>query len=157
MLVVLAEEHRKNFRALCKAAESLKVASEAGMLINKNQEYLLKFYGSEVGLKFLLNFNLKLPFQYEVSKGNSCVEGYSHDLPRMIAALKIPAARVPAPPKESLMCIGGYKAASGGQEFSLKAAHEAWRYGLTVDPAALMLLDAYLAAILQYLNEEIKA
>ncbi|MBF0856535.1 hypothetical protein [Gluconobacter oxydans] len=157
MLIVLAEEHRKNFRALCKAAESLKVASEAGILDNKNQEYLIKFYGSEVGLKFLLNFNLKLPFKYEVSKGISCVEGYSHDLPRMIAALKIPATRVPEPPTKSLMCIGGYKAASGGQEFSLKAAHEAWRYGLMVDPADLVLLDAYFTAVLQYLNEEITA
>lgn len=94
MLVVLLEEHRKNFRHLLAGASALAAAHSTGTLTMRNQEYLLRFYSVEVGLKFLLNSVQKIPFRHEVAtKKDTHIEKYSHRIQDMVADLKIPASR----------------------------------------------------------------
>ena len=75
----------------------------------------------------------------------------------MVADLKIPAGRVPTSPKPSYKCMGGYNDGSGGQTFQINQAHEAWRYGLTIDTEDQNKLEAYFGELITYLEEEIPA
>lgn len=156
MLIVLVEEHRKNFRRLVEGASALEAAHVAGTLSIRSQENLLRFYAAEVGLKFLLNSVQKVPFKHEISnKSDPHVEKYSHKLQDMVSDLKIPASRISAPPPTQMRCIGGFNGGAGGQQFQLQSAHEAWRYGLTIEPNDEAAISSYLAAILSYLSQEI--
>lgn len=157
MLRVLSDEHRKNFRALLANASAVSHAHSGGTVPNTNVANLLRFYAAEVGLKFLLNYVNKVPFKHEHVVGQQSVEGYGHHILKMVADLKIPAARVPKPPKDWHKCIGGFDDGSGGQAFQAAQAHEAWRYGLTIDAADQTELEAYFAGLIRYLEQEIIA
>ena len=155
MLVVLAEEHRRNFRKLLAGAEALSGAHAQGSLSDKGQENLLRFYAVEVGLKYLLNVVERVPFRHEAAAGSTYVEKYSHKIAQMVVDLRVPASRVPALAKADFKCIGGFDDGTAGQTFPLHAAQEAWRYGLTVEAADEGDILAYLGGITAYLSEEI--
>lgn len=155
MLIVLAEEHQANFQRLISGAIALAASHNAGEVASRAQENLLKFYAVEVGLKYLLNSVEKIPFKHETGGQSAYIEKYSHKLDDMVIALKVPASRIPPLVKSQFQCIPGYNVGGAGQTFSLHAAHEAWRYGLTIDPADEAEIVSYLNGVATYISEEI--
>lgn len=155
MLIVLASEHRLNFRQLLESASALRSAQTRGEVKACGSSNLLQFYAAEVGLKYLLNKTAKIPFKHEVAKKTESVEGFSHDLNAMVARLKIPAARIPSTPKASYRCVPGFDTGSGGQTFTVTDSHQAWRYGLTIQAADEAALLSYVQSIVTYLTAEI--
>ena len=157
MLRVLLEEHRQNFRKLLLSAAAIADAHAGGRVPNHSSANLLRFYAAEVGLKYLLNTVKRVPFMHELGTKGVSVESYSHRLPEMVEELKIPAGRVPAPPKQWHKCLGGYNDGSGGQRFEVPQAHEAWRYGLTINATDEAEITAYINGVTEYLEQEIVA
>lgn len=155
MLYVLSEQHRKNFRVLSANANIISDAFKAGILDTNSNANLLFFYAAEVGLKYLVNQVNKIPFNHDLgaTKQYSVEKNYSHDIPKMVMDLKIPAGRVPNLSKLQHKCVGGHL---GSQNFSMQQAHEVWRYGLTMNSTDQVELEAYLAGIVSYLEQEIK-
>lgn len=161
MLVSLRDDHRRNFYRTRDLAIILDSAIDTNQPLHTFGPSLLRFYAAESGLKFLLNRVEKVPFSYEVSDLNlpmdtapsypGKIEGYSHDLPRMLARLKVSAASVSVPPGP-FRVIQGYQ---NGQTFECKAAHEAWRYGLETDPGDQTLLDNFLSDVIAYIEATI--
>jgi hypothetical protein len=94
MLVSQRDDHRKNFFRTRDLAKTLEHAIDATQPLHSFGPSLLRFYAAESGLKFLLNRVEKVPFDYEVKDQSlpldteagfpGKVEGYSHDLPRML-------------------------------------------------------------------------
>lgn len=161
MLVSQRDDHRRNFYRTRDIANTLEHAINANQPLDRFGPSLLRFYAAESGLKYLLNRVKQVPFEYEVKDQNlpldteagfpGRVEGYSHDLPRMLARLKVSAASVSIPPGP-FRVIQGYRS---GQTFECKAAHEAWRYGLETEPNDQMLLDNFLTNVIAYIETEI--
>lgn len=148
MLRVTADEHRLNFRNLKHHRDVLELASGTDSKIKESIGLLLTFYSVEVGFKYLLNYQEKIPFKHEKnSKKDEDVEGFSHDLPAIIARLKIPASRLLPPPTGPFNC--------SSQLFSLSQSHEAWRYGLKVTDAHQIIIKEYMEKITNYLLQEI--
>ncbi|TIQ96530.1 hypothetical protein [Mesorhizobium sp.] len=155
MLKVLQDEHRKNFWNLLASISAARGAKARGEIPSVGHANLLHFYAAEVGLKYLLSKTAKIPFRHEIIGGVEHVEFFGHRIADMIARLKVPAARVPAPPKATFRCVPGFKDGTGGQRFSLSQAHEAWRYGLTIDIADEADITGYLAQVSAYLEKEL--
>ncbi|TPM02497.1 MULTISPECIES: hypothetical protein [unclassified Mesorhizobium] len=155
MLKVLQDEHRKNFWNLLASISATRKAKALGEVPSASATNLLHFYAAEVGLKYLLSKSAKIPFRHEITGKVEHVEFFSHRIVDMIARLKVPAARVPAPPKATFRCVPGFNDGTGGQRFSLGEAHEAWRYGLTIDVADEVNITGYLAHVTAYLEKEL--
>ncbi|MER8550511.1 hypothetical protein [Mesorhizobium sp. M0136] len=155
MLKVLQDEHRRNFRDLLSTASAVRRAKVRGEIPALGPAHLLHFYAAEVGLKYLLNKTAKIPFRHETTKKAEDVEGFSHGIAKMIARLKVPAARVPAPPKADYRCVPGFNDGSGGQRFLLCDAHQAWRYGLVIEATDEIDLTGYIEQVTKYLEGEI--
>ena len=161
MLVSQRDDHRNNFFRTRELAKTLEQAIDATQPLHSFGPSLLRFYAAESGLKFLLNRVENVPFEYEVKDQSlpldtqvgfpGRVEGYSHDLPRMLAKLKVSAASVNIP-QGPFKVIKGYK---NGQSFECKAAHEAWRYGLETEPGDQILLEKFLTDVITYIEGEI--
>ncbi|WP_150701930.1 hypothetical protein [Pseudomonas fluorescens] len=161
MLISQRDDHRHNFFRTRDLSNVLASVIDQGQLMSGFGPSLLRFYAAESGLKFLLNRTEKVPFEYEVADQNlpldsvasfpGRIEGYSHDLPRMLSRLKVSAAtvNVPAGP---FKVVKGYK---NGQQFDLKGAHEAWRYGLEVDAGDQVQLEGFLTGVIAYVEAEI--
>lgn len=148
MLRVTAEEHRLNFRTLKNHRDALEHASANNNNVKDSVGLLLTFYSVEVGLKYLLNFQEKIPFKHEIPKGSGdYVEKFSHDLNLIISTLKIPASRLSPPP------AGPFNGSN--QTFKLEQSHEAFRYGLTVTAADQIIIKNYMEKITEYLLQEI--
>ncbi|WP_152598852.1 hypothetical protein [Janthinobacterium sp. RA13] len=161
MLVSQRDDHKRNFSRTRDLAIALAAALPPASSFPEFGPSLLRFYAVESGLKFLLNRVEKVPFTYEVSEHGAIldatpgfpakVESYSHDLVRMLSRLKVSAATIPIP-SGPFKVIGGY---NGGQEFEIKGAHEAWRYGLNTDPSDQAALEEFLQKIILYIEGEI--
>lgn len=148
MLRVTAEEHRLNFRTLKHHRDALDFASVNDNKVKESVGLLLTFYSIEVGLKYLLNFQEKIPFKHEKPQGSSVfVEKFSHDLDLIISTLKIPASRLSPPPSGPFNC--------SNQTFKLDQSHEAWRYGLTVATVDQVIIKDYMEKITEYLLQEV--
>lgn len=161
MLVSQRDDHRRNFSRTRDLASMLASAIDVTQPLQRFGPSLLRFYAAESGLKFLLNRVEKVPFSFEVSDQNvpvdaatgfpRKVEGYSHDLPRMLARLKVSAASVRVP-QGPFRVVQGYQ---NGQTFEIKEAHEAWRYGLETDPDDQERLETFLTEVIAYIEAEI--
>jgi len=161
MLVSQRDDHKRNFSRTLDLANLLQAGEVAGQQLKTHGACLLRFYAIESGLKYLLNLKEQVPFSYEVEFENASldseagypgrVEGYSHDLPRMLRRLKVAASAV-TPPPGPFKTIHGY---NGGQSFNISAAHEAWRYGLQTDAGDQMVLEEFLASVANYIASEI--
>ncbi|MGU5660392.1 hypothetical protein [Aeromonas veronii] len=148
MLKVTADEHRLNFRTLKHHRDALDTISATDAKVKESIGLLLTFYSVEVGFKYLLNSQEKIPFRHEkTNKKDEDVEGFSHNLDDIIARLKIPASRLPSPPQGPFQC--------GTQNFILSQSHEAWRYGLTVDARHQADINQYMEKITKYLLQEV--
>ncbi|WP_288428321.1 hypothetical protein [uncultured Pantoea sp.] len=148
MLRVTAEEHRLNFRTLKNHKDALDNASATNSNVKDSVSLLLTFYSVEVGLKYLLNFQEKIPFKHEKPQGSSdYVEKYSHNLNLIISTLKIPASRLPSPPAGPFIC--------SNQNFNLEQSHEAFRYGLSVTASDQIIIKEYMEKVTEYLMQEI--
>lgn len=148
MLRVTADEHRVNFRILKHHRDVLDVVSETDNKIKESIGLLLTFYSVEVGFKYLLNYQEKIPFKHQkANRKDEDVEGFSHDLDAIIARLKIPASKLLPPPLGPFSC--------GTQSFNLSQSHEAWRYGLTVSEADQNVIKEYMDKITAYLLQEV--
>lgn len=161
MLVSQRDDHKRNFSRTRDLADALTTVADPTLPLSTFGPSLLRFYAVESGLKYLLNRVERVPFTYEVDEQNVApdtavgfptkVENYSHDLPRMLSRLKVSAASVFVP-------TGPFKVTQGynsGQQFELKGAHEAWRYGLPTDPTDQTLLETFLAKAISYIEAEI--
>lgn len=161
MLISQRDDHRHNFVRTRDLSIVLAAAIDKSQSMSSFGPSLLRFYAAESGLKFLLNRTEKVPFSHEVSDQNlpidsvgsfpGRIEGYSHDLPRMLSRLKVSAATVNVP-------VGPFKVVKGyknGQQFDLKGAHEAWRYGLEVDAGDQAHLENFLTDVIAYVEAEI--
>lgn len=161
MLVSQREDHKQNFIRTAALADALSGAVDPTRELASHGPSLLRFYAAESGLKYLLNRAERVPFTYEVDDLNypidsapafpGRVEGYSHDLGRMLRRLKVSAATV-SPPVGPFRTVRGY---NGGQNFEVQGAHEAWRYGLATEPADQAALETFLAAVINYVQGEI--
>lgn len=161
MLVSQRDDHKRNFSRTRDLAEALTAATDPTLPLSTFGPSLLRFYAVESGLKYLLNRTERVPFTYEVDEQNIApdaaigfpgkIEKYSHDLPRMLSRLKVSAASVPIP-TGPFNVTDGY---NGGQQFELKGAHEAWRYGLPTDPDHQILLETFLESAISYIEGEI--
>ncbi|MGP1118786.1 MULTISPECIES: hypothetical protein [Serratia] len=150
MLRVTADEHRINFRTIKNSRDVLENASKSNTEIKDSVGLLLSFYAVEVGFKYLLSSKEKVPFKHEKKPGDvDWVEKYSHDLPGIVAKLKIPAARLPPLPP------GPFNCTVNPQTFNLSQAHEAWRYGLTIDQADQTALKECMEKLTSYLIQEV--
>ena len=161
MLVCQRDDHKRNFSRTRDLADALVTVADPTIPLSTFGASLLRFYAVESGLKYLLNRLEKVPFTYEVEENAAApdtaqgfpvkVERYLHDLPRMLCRLKVSAASVHIP-TGPFKVNQGYK---GGQQFELKAAHEAWRYGLATDPTDQALLETFLDSVITYIEAEI--
>jgi hypothetical protein len=161
MLVSQRDDHKRNFLRTLELANLLQAAEVVGQPMSRHGASLLRFYAVESGLKYLLNLKEQVPFSYEFEDGVAPldvtagypgrIEGYSHDLPRMLRRLNVAAASV-TPPAGPFKTLFGYK---GGQSFFVSAAHEAWRYGLQTDPADQLTLESFLTSVVSYIENEI--
>lgn len=161
MLVSQREDHKQNFIRTSALADALSGVVDPTHQLASHGPSLLRFYAAESGLKYLLNRAEKVPFSYEVDDLNyppdseasfpGKVEGYSHDLGRMLRRLKVSAATV-SPPIGPFRTIKGY---NNGQIFKIQGAHEAWRYGLETEPSDQAALESFLTAVINYIKGEI--
>lgn len=161
MLVSQRNDHKRNFSRTRDLADAMATSADPALPLSTFGPSLLRFYAVESGLKYLLNRVERVPFTYEVDEQNVApdttagfpakVENYSHNLPRMLSRLKVSAAWVPVP-AGPFKVTQGY---NGGQQFELKGAHEAWRYGLPTDPTDQTLLETFLANAISYIETEI--
>lgn len=164
MLVSQRDDHKRNFLRTRDLAITLETAISTNNTTSPLHNFgpsLLRFYAAESGLKYLLNRKENIPFDYEVQDTNAPpdtvtsypgkVEGYSHALNRMLCRLRVSAASVNIP-TGPFHVTRGYK---NGQTFELKAAQEAWRYGLEVCPADQLVLENFLAQVISYINGEV--
>jgi hypothetical protein len=150
MLRVTADEHRINFRTINNSRDALESASKDNVEIKESVSLLLSFYSVEVGFKYLLSYKEKLPFKHEKKhKSEDFVEMFSHDLSAIVSRLKIPAARLPPLP------IGPFNCTINIQTFDLSQAHEAWRYGLTIDESDQKDLKECMEKLTAYLMQEV--
>ena len=162
MLVSRDTEHKQNYfrtKALADLLSGAIGSSPVVTLLPGHGPSLLRFYAIESGLKYLLQKIEKVPFSYQVKEGwapdpykdASHIEKYSHDLTRMLSRLKVSAMAV-TPPAGPFRVVGGYK---NGQNFEVKDAQEAWRYGLEVNLAHQLALEQFLIQLLTYIDGEI--
>ncbi|CAI1818308.1 MULTISPECIES: hypothetical protein [Serratia] len=150
MLRVTADEHRINFRTIKNSRDALQFASQSDDKIKDSVSLLLGFYAVEVGFKYLLNYQEKIPFNHEKkNKGDDYVEKYSHDLNGIISRLKIPAGKLPSLPN------GPFNCTLNTQSFELYQAHEAWRYGLTIAEEDQVVLKDCIEKMTNYLLLEV--
>lgn len=160
MLVSQRDDHKRNFSRTLDLANILQGGEIFTQPMHRHGASLLRFYAVESGLKYLLSLKKQVPFSYEVEAGVRLdatnnfpgrIEGYSHDLPRMLRRLNVSAATV-TPPTGPFKTVAGY---NGGQFFDVSAAHEAWRYGLETDSADQLKLEAFLMSVISYIKDEI--
>lgn len=161
MLISQRDDHKRNFSRTRDLAVALAAATDPALPLSTFGPSLLRFYAVESGLKYLLNRVERVPFTYEVGEQNVApdttagfppmIERYSHDLPRMLSRLKVSAASVPVP-TGPFKVTQGY---NGGQQFEVKGAHEAWRYGLPTDPTDQAALETFLINAISYIEAEI--
>ncbi|MBB5421739.1 hypothetical protein [Paraburkholderia atlantica] len=161
MLVSQRDDHKRNFQRTRDIAAALATYVDPNWPLPMFGPSLLRFYAAESGLKYLLNRKMMVPFSYQIDDEGAdpdntagyptLVERYSHNLPRMLARLNVSAAMVdiPAGPFET---VGGYR---NGQIFEIAAAHEAWRYGLTVKDEHQQQLEKFLSDVIDYIEGEI--
>lgn len=161
MLVSEDGDHKSNFNRTKNLASDLYSVPTTEVRYKNYGPCLLNFYAAESGLKYLLNRKERVPFEYQVKNGAAVadsansfpahIERYLHDLPRMLTRLKVPPHRINIP-NGPFKTVGGYQ---GGQDFEIKSAHEAWRYGLETDPAHQVILEKFLEDVISYIEGEL--
>ena len=102
--------------------------------------YLLLFYAAECGLKYaeLKRRNLRTTEQ---------LEDVDHDLNRLIKSLNVPAAVLGAAPALRL-------SRPKNEPCPHSSAHQAWRYGVRIDPNAENEFVAWLRRICDFVRRE---
>ena len=163
MLVSREVEHRQNFFRTKLLADVLSGGLASALPphdLPGHGSALLRFYAVESGLKYLLQKLEKIPFSYQVKEEGWApdaptnlphIEKYSHNLQKMVSRLKVPAAAF-TPLIGPFRVVAGYQ---NGQNFEIKDAQEAWRYGLEVDPIHQIALENFLIQLLTYIDGEI--
>lgn len=163
MVITLPQDHKKNFYRLREVANRLRPPTGAGGS-DARSSYgfcLLLFYSLESGCKYLLSRDHNIPSQHETGADPEnkekveCVEGYGHALDRMAQRLRVPAVYAPKI-GNSFRLSGGHLVKNAKQNFSIAASHEAWRYGLVVEPHDQGILEVCLSKLDEWVQAQIE-
>jgi hypothetical protein len=101
--------------------------------------HLLRFYAAECGLKYLY-------LHWNNFRSTEALDTLDHDLVSLIKSLKLSAATIAAPP--TLRFRGK------GESCSHTSAHQAWRYGVHLDPEDEQKFVVWLEDICDYVAQE---
>lgn len=108
--------------------------------------HMILFYAAEVGLKAFAtstNFQSRPKLSSEVAATIPAI--LSHDLNNLISDLKIPANAVGKCPVIKL---------KGGDAISIIRWHEAWRYGIAVEPQDEVKAVEWLKSIITFISSK---
>jgi hypothetical protein len=160
MLIALPQEHRSNFYRLRDLAKWIQ---EHHLVPANNARAphvycFLRFYAAESGLKYLLSKAERVPHRHELASDDhdeETVEGFGHDVRAMAQRLKAPAAAGLAHLGKTYKLAGGYKLGGVAQSFPVAQSHEAWRYGLVVNPNDQTNLETGLVALIEWIDQEV--
>ena len=91
--------------------------------------YLLLFYAAECGLKsiYLRRNNLQTTEDFQVA-----IKNYGHKLDIWCTELEIPASKLTFKTQTEKKLIPSFHLACGGSSRNIVAAHQVWRYGITI-------------------------
>lgn len=112
----------------------LSLKSSATLVTREEHQLLLMFYAVECGLKSILLRARKL----STWCSHPHAEHLRHDLGALAAELRLGACSLGPPPH--------FQLAKGIQRCPLKLAHEAWRYGISLDLLDQAAVKAWLEA-----------
>jgi hypothetical protein len=160
MLIALPQEHRSNFyglRELAKWIQEHRTVPASDMRA-PHVYCFLRFYAAESGLKYLLSKAARVPHRHELTRDDhdeETVEGFGHDVRAMAQRLRAPAAAGLGYLGQTYKLAGGYKHGGVAQSFPVAQSHEAWRYGLVVNPDDQTELEAGLTALIEWIEQEV--
>jgi hypothetical protein len=160
MLIALPEQHRSNFHRLRLLAKWIQESYQdpAHSRRAPHGHCLVRFYAAESGLKYLLSKALRIPHHHQLAFGNhtaESVEGFGHDILAMARRLTAPASSGLGFLAKTYRLTEGHKPDGAYQSFPVKQSHEAWRYGLVVNPTDQHELETGLLALIEWIAQEI--
>ncbi|NEO49167.1 MAG: hypothetical protein F6K55_35765 [Moorea sp. SIO4A3] len=114
--------------------------------------YLLLFYAAECGLKsiYLSEHNLQTTEDFPDS-----IKNHGHKLDRWCKELKINASQLTFKTQTNNKLIPSFHLACGGSSRNIVAAHQVWRYGITIKKEDEEDLIEWLDQLCNWIKENI--
>ncbi|AOY79741.2 hypothetical protein BJP36_07185 [Moorena producens JHB] len=120
--------------------------------VTGSSSYLLLFYAAECGLKsiYLRRNNLRTTksFQYPI-------KNHGHNLDSWCKELVIPASQFTFKTQTKNKLTPSFDLACGGSSRNIGAAHQAWRYGITIKKEDEEYLIDWLYQLCNWIKENI--